>query len=398
MDATTTTETTATLLNPAPDSGAGTRHPIYKTLTAVRRLCRDADDGQEAIVANAVAYVPQPAGLDNTQYRNYVKRPAFYAAVERTIDSGVGIAFRTDPEVVSSLPADTLANIDLQDHSVMEFARRLFRELLLMGMATVVVDVDPTGRPFWRMYRAEDLYSWQHRNRILSNAVVHDIEYLPDAKDPFKLVAQHQLTEYILTDSRAVQWVLEKGKWVQAATVPLTRLGEDVDALPVFIAQITTKPPMRGLANKSMEHFRLSCDLMHALHWSATAQPYVSGAEVGTEDTNEGQKLVIGSTDVWELPEGAQPGYMEFEGKGCTEMREQIVRLESQMAAMGARLLAEPTRVAETAETVKLKSLAETALLVLAAGEVSKALTWAIQTFESLAGTGDGSGSVTMSP
>ena len=67
-------------------------------------------------------------------------------------------------------------------------------------------------------------------------------------------------------------------------------------------------------------------------------------------------------------------------------MLEMIQHYETQMAAIGARLLARPAAGAEAAETVRLKSLADTSLLVLASVECSNVLTWALKMHEALAG------------
>ena len=101
---------------------------------------------------------------------------------------------------------------------------------------------------------------------------------------------------------------------------------------------------------------------MHALHWSALPTPWVSGA---TSD----DPLKIGGSDAWQLPADATAGFLEFTGAGTGQMLEMIQHYETQMAAIGARLLARPTAGAEAAETVRLKSLADTSLLVLAAVE-----------------------------
>ena len=52
-----------------------------------------------------------------------------------------------------------------------------------------------------------------------------------------------------------------------------------------------------------------------------------------------------------------------------------MTRAEQHMAALGARLLAEPNRSAETAETTRIKSAAETSILMGMVATASAALT-----------------------
>ena len=364
----------------APDDGPGTRHPRYKALADVRQTVRDADSGQEAILKAASRYVPQPAGMESGEYLAYVRRAAYYAAVERTTDAAVGVAFRREPDVITQVE-DDVEDVDLKGNDIAGFARLLFRELVLMGSATVVVDIDDvTNRPYWRIYRAEDVFSWRNDGPRLGAAVVHDVGY---TQNGFVYEEQHRLVSYNVEENVATaqKYNLISGKWENdGPPIVLQQLGEEMDRLPVRISTIAGgKPPMRGVANLAAAHFRLSCDHMHALHWSALPTPWVTGATSSTP-------LKIGGSEAWQLPADATVGFLEFTGAGTGQMLEMIQHYETQMAAIGARLLARPAAGAEAAETVRLKSLADTSLLVLASVECSNVLTWALKMHEALAG------------
>lgn len=369
----------------APDIGPGARHPEWKSLQVARGYVRDADAGEQSILAGSDTYAPKPGAMSAEEYRRYLRRPAYYSAVERTADSAVGLAFRSDPEV--NAPGVELDDIDLLGNDVHHYARRFCRELLLMGQAAVAVDVASDGRPFLRLYRAEDTFNWvRGLDRELVLAVLHEVAYVSTEQenDPYRLAEEHQLVEYRLEEGAlARRWALVKGEWQTAGDqVELTRVGRRLDYLPVRLARGASdgRPPMEALARLAAAHFRLSCDLHHALYWIASPTPYATGMD------NTAQKIQVGSTDMLLFSEGVQVGLLEHSGAGVEQMRLQIEHIEEQMAAVGARLLSPPQASAETAETTRLKGLSDTSLLVTAVNEVSAVMTWALQTYAELAG------------
>lgn len=377
----------------APDIGPGARHPQYRDLAESRQYVRDADTGERAILASAQElYVPKPGGLTSEEYTAYLRRPAYYNVVERTADSAVGLAFRSDPEV--NAPGVDLDNVDLIGNDVFHFARRFCRELILMGQATVAVDVANNGTPYLRLFRAEDTFNWMRSpDRELVLAILHEVGYVDgmSVNDLYRLNEQHQLVEYALgvsddgveTQAIARKWALVGGQWVaDGEPVPLTQLGSNLDRLPVRMAVGASDghPPMEGLARLAAAHYRLSCDLHHALFWVATPTPYATGMD------NTEQEIKVGSTEFLLFSQGVQPGLLEFTGHGVEQIRLQIEHVETQMAAVGARLLSPPNQSAETAETTRLKGLADTSLIVTAVNEVSAVMTWALRTYAELAG------------
>ena len=118
-------------------------------------------------------------------------------------------------------------------------------------------------------------------------------------------------------------------------------------------------------------HYQLSADLRHALHYTALPTPWIAGRG----DAGSGEPLRIGSMTAWDLPAGATVGMLEFTGPGVEAIAAEMTRAELHMAALGGRLLAEPTRAAETEETTRIKSSSETSILMGMVSTASAALT-----------------------
>tara|TARA_R100000655_G_scaffold6478_1_gene18574 strand:- start:1377 stop:2744 length:1368 start_codon:yes stop_codon:yes gene_type:complete len=134
-------------------------------------------------------------------------------------------------------------------------------------------------------------------------------------------------------------------------------------------------PPMLGLCNVMLSHYRGSADLEWGRHMTAIPQPWVSGFQL-----EEGTKLVVGCGYAWASPEpGANAQYLEFSGAGLGHIREGLKDKEQQMAVLGARMLEEQPATAEAMGTVRLRQAGERSVLSTIAENVSEAMTRAIQ-------------------
>ena len=146
-----------------------------------------------------------------------------------------------------------------------------------------------------------------------------------------------------------------------------TKLGARLDYIPfVFInaeeANTTdiVKPPLSGVVNANLFHYRVAADYAHGLHWTALPTPWVSGAAQLEKDT----KLEIGSGVAWLLPEAnCRAGYLEFTGQGLQPIADALKESEHIMAAIGARLLEKQRSGVEAAETARIRQSGEMSIL-----------------------------------
>jgi hypothetical protein len=157
--------------------------------------------------------------------------------------------------------------------------------------------------------------------------------------------------------------------------IPRRSGGKPFDYIPFRMLGIVgsnmdvDKSPILDLANVNLSHYRSSADLEHGRHWTAVPTPWAAGFELGPDDV-----LKVGSSTAWvtENPQ-ARAGYLEFSGNGLSSLENALKEKQHIMAVLGARLLDEQKREAETAEALRLRQSGDNSVLSVVATSVSQA-------------------------
>ena len=366
-------------------------HPDYTRWRAIWQRCRDVRSGAAAVKAAGVGYLPMPGGMTPEAYAAYTTRAQVYGAFARTVDGLLGCLFRSEPSVTASDDlTEQLDDVTLLGQDLTAFATHLLGELLTTGRAALMLDVlvDDTNnpRPFWKVITAEQVIAWDRKDgqvtRIAWKEVIveadSDGEYQADER---LLIAAMVEGVYVLNTYRQQEVVGANGQmqqeWVLLNESTPVHNGAPLDHIEILIVDLVpsagatpAEPPLLALSDAVIGHYQLSADLRHALHYTALPTPWVSG-----RDTGSGEALRIGSMTAWDLPKDAKVGMLEFTGPGVEAIAAEMTRAELHIAALGGRLLAEPTRAAETEETTRIKSSSETSILMGMVSTSSAALT-----------------------
>ena len=367
-------------------------HPQYARWLKFWKLCRDVRAGSDAVKANGERVLPKPGGMTPGAYSAYKMRAQVYGAFARTVDGLLGCLFRSPPGVTASDElTGELEDVTLLGQDLTSFATQLLGELLTTGRAALMLDVlvDETNnpRPFWKVLDAEQVIAWERSQGQLRRIVWK--ESLVEMNDKGEYLEVERLKIGALIESVYVLKTYRKQEvsgglgqdqedWVLLNESIPVHNGEPLDHIEMLIVDLVpsagatpSEPPLLSLADAVIGHYQLSADLRHALHWTALPTPWVAGRG----GAGDGEPLRIGSQTAWDLPAGAQVGMLEFTGPGVNAIAAEMTRAELHMAALGARLLAEPQRSAETAETTRIKSSAETSILMGLVATASAALT-----------------------
>ena len=358
-----------------------TDHPNYADYIDRWQRCRDVYNGDDAVKARGQVYLPKIDGNQSDQeYRSYASRTTFFEAVGRSVDSFLGAISRRPHKI--NLPERSQHLLDDATGSgiaLSEFIKRLCKENLLIGRGGILVDYDETTqRSYLSFYCAEQIINWSASRVVLAETV-----FEADPLDPYKLVTTDQLRELSLVDGVYTVTVWRKPKsdmlinneWKRYsdAIQPLKR-GAVFDRIPFFWLSIlghtseVFKPPLLGMVNVALSHYRVSADLAHGLHWSALPTFYVAGA---TDDN----PVSLGSATAILLKDpNAKVGFAEFRGDGLGSLERAIASKERQMAVLGAAILSAETRRNETAEAAHIRHSGETALLSAAVSAVQATL------------------------
>jgi hypothetical protein len=353
---------------------------------------RDCLEGEDRVKDQGKAYLPQPSGMDLNAYKAYKTRSSFYAVTERTLRGLSGLVFRNDPIFNCPEKLEPMReNMASDGYSFPVLCQEVIDEVLSIGRYGILVDF-PSGAavtdlPHLVTYRAEDIINWSQRfiagKKVLTRIVLRDDIDNTNGNDAVRYL------ELFLDDAGEYVSRVWEGNFVAAQGVKPTSLtfavtderkptvgGKPMKMLPfVFINPYdlkpdVEKPPFLDLVNMNLAHFRNSADYEHSLFLTAQPTPWVAGnLDAATRPKS------IGSGTIWYLPESTTVGMLEFQGAGIEAQRSAMLDKEDRMAALGARMIKDGSKSAETAETTRLRGRSEMSLLTSVVNMVSAGLT-----------------------
>jgi hypothetical protein len=362
--------------------GIDTVHPLYSAWLARWKRCRDAYDGEDAVKAGGQTYLPkmskrQPAD----EYAAYVTRAAYYEAVGRTVDGFVGAIARKSHKF--TLPARLAAmekNATGDGVGINELVRALCAENLTLGRLGLLVDLDDAGQPFLTYYSAEAITNWSDTSVVVAETV-----FEPDPKDPLATVAVAQYRQFHLDGGvyTVSTWrktkIGAKVEWAVVDSRQPLQTGRLMDRMPWFwcsmlgVTDRITKPPLLGLVNVAMSHYRTSADLEHGRHFAGRPTLYITGWKP------DGPIFVGGASALIIPPPDAKVGYAEFTGQGLLSLENAMTSKERQIAAMGAAAFAKGDAKSEPVVTAEVRASGETSVLAAVVCAVEETLSAALQ-------------------
>jgi hypothetical protein len=412
-----------------------TVHDLYARYKPEWEKTRDTAQGQVRIHQRTTTYLPILDGESDEEYNARLKRSLFFSATSRTVEGLSGMIFRKEPEITApeSL-AEWMKDVtsDGVDHT--EFARRGVEEVLLTGRAGFLVDfpeveTDEEGTeilltvaeaqrarrvPFLRRYTAESIINWREK-RLPSGAwglalVILEEEYEEqDADDEFNFTNERQYRVLDLNeegqyrqrlfrlessggavasqaDMRATSTRGLKSRvdsWVPISEIVPMFNGRPLDYVPfVFLSPSGNtpdiqKPPLLDMIDVNLQHYRVSSDYYHGLHYVGLPTPYVTG--VSSEEAEELDS--IGPQTRWAISNSdAQVGYLQVDANGFKMLQEEMTKLEHRMAVLGARILAPNEKAsAESGLALSIRSNSENSVLISIAQSVSNAMEVALK-------------------
>jgi hypothetical protein len=146
------------------------------------------------------------------------------------------------------------------------------------------------------------------------------------------------------------------------STIPFWAFGAKENCLDL------QDPPILDLADLNIAHYRVTADYERGCHFAGLPTPMLAGFVF-----DENEKVSIGSsTAIVSTDSSANWGFLEFTGQGLGALEKNLLQKESQMAAIGARMLAPEKAGVESAGTLLMRSNGEAsvlAALVKLAGE-----------------------------
>lgn len=403
-----------------------TKHPAYDAMASKWKRCRDAAEGQDSIHKAGESYLPMLKDQTQEDYNAYKLRATFYNATWRTIAGLVGMIFRKPPKVeVPENVKEYLKDVTTSGVPFQVFAQQTTEECMTVGRVGILVDCPNVPelrnrgeekalniRPSMQLYKAESVINWRTGNINNKNVlilVVLQEEYLEaDGEFAEKAETRYRVLDLIESDiggAKAYRYRVRVFKISEGSngtktdvligdelypkmngaflsTIPFWFIGAD-DITPNVDA-----PPLIDLVDVNLSHYRTTADYEHGCHFTGLPTAVVSGYTAeGATDGQPTEKLYIGSQTAWVFPSPeASATFLEFTGQGLGALEKNLDRKESQMAVLGARMLAAEKKQAEAAETASIHRAGENSVLAGVSQTISLGLTMALITFSEWTG------------
>lgn len=375
-------------------------HADYTKFSTQWKKCRDASDGQYAIHKEGETYLPKLSGQDSDEYNAYKGRALFYEATGRTIQGLTGMIFRKPPMIEVGGMESFNQDVTMQGDSLRGFSENITNEVMTVGRIGVLVEYpqnDTKGmtraqveqmnmRPYFHRYKAEAIRYWK-TERINNKAMLSQVrlhEWVEVEGDEFedKEVEQIRVLDLDEGKYRIRLYRREKEKWVlfEEPYYPI-RNGSYMNVIP-FIFFSTNgvnpdieKPPLMGLVNVNLSHYKSTADLEHGAHFTGLPTAVITG--FNNEDDSEYR---IGSATAWAFSnDKADAKYLEFTGQGLGALEKRIASKEAQMASLGAQMLTPETRRNESTETAGMRHMGENSILANISQAISEGLNYCLE-------------------
>lgn len=393
-------------------------HPEYKTHLADWNKCRDASNGQRAIHSAGEIYLSKLSEQDDDEYNAYLERALFYEATGRTVEGLGGMIFRKTPVIDEKSMKEFLQDVSLDGTDLTGFAQDLTKNVLEVGRSGILVDhptmdleTNEAGeivkmtqaqveaqniRPFIKEYKAESIIFWRvgrvnNKSALVEVRLQETVEE-QDTQDEFGVIHIEQIRVLEINEANQYQQRLfrkkagssknEQAKYEPYGDPIISMVGgKALDIIPfVFVAADSTspnieEPPLMGLVNVNVSHYKTTADLEHGAHFTGLPTAVITGHTKGDEDI-----FRIGSTKAWVFSDpAAQARYLEFEGKGLDTLVGLLSSKEDKMASLGAQMLTPSTRKNEAEGTAEMRHMGENSVLSSISVTISEALNKALE-------------------
>ena len=380
-----------------------TTHPDYRDWLPIWRRNRDAVDGDRAVKRMREVYLPASfADTDPDRYEQYISRAHFMGVTGRTLRALLGMVFRK-PAILELPPAmlQLAENINGSGQSLEQMAKRAVSDVQTVGRYGVLADYSnvPQGadrateaaigaRPTLAPYPAESIINWRMQSiwgrQRLSLVVLKELVHNPKSNDRFEIDEVEQYRVLEMRNGVYVQTLFDaEGRVIVEEFAPRMPGGATFDYIPFRFAGADDNlptidpPPISDLVAVNMGHFQVTADHRENLFIHGQLTLGVS-TDLSFEEFKIANPagVVVGARVGHYLGKGGS--FSSVTAPESSSLRAALADMESQMVALGARLVQRGGQ-AETAESARINASAEASTLDLVVNNVSEAFEEALE-------------------
>lgn len=397
------------------------KRPELLKVGAKWAMIQDCIDGESAVKAQGVKYLPMPdatncSEANQQRYRDYKKRAVFYNVIARTLSGMSGLVFQQDPDLIMpEVMAPLAVNIDGAGITAFQQQRKALEMVLAFGRAGLLTDYPQATeggftraqllsgevQPTITLFEPWKIINWQTAYRNGKTALVQVViqEEIPGVTDGFQQDYTPAWRHLFIDNEGHVRQRMWINTGDPKATEPnngaiyvvsVDVVLKDSDGVPLteipfkFIGSKTNNPqldpaPLYDLAVLNIAHYRNSADYEESCF--ATGQPTVWASGLTEQWVKDvlGGELRLGSLGGIPLPVNGMVGMVQSAPN--TQPFEAMKQKETQMVAIGARLIHDKGSVERREVEVKNEASSEASLIISVAQNVEaayqEALLWA---------------------
>lgn len=363
------------------------KHPEYTESLSRWKKMRDCYDGQEAIKAAGVTYLPATKGqiLDGMgtdqigakDYDAYLQRAVFHDLVQIAVETLIGILNAKPPTV--TLPPGMeplLAKVNQRGESVTALLRRIHEQQLVTGRCGLIADLPISGTtdtiPYIDLYTAESIINWDDNEMGDGDIELRLIVLQESGKRRLDDFSWEDATNYRVLAMVGGEY--KQGLFAETDSyseemmkTPVLR-GRPLASIPFVIANSkdclpqVDKSPLLGLAELALCIYRLEADYRQCLFMQGQDTLVIIGG-VRKDSTGAEGAVRVGAGAMIEVDSGGDAKYIGVQSAGLPEMRSALEN-DKQLAAVKTGQLMAPGKASlESGEALKTRVAAQTATL-----------------------------------
>jgi hypothetical protein len=385
-------------------------HILYRDHQQGWQEVRDCVEGNRAIKGKGQTYLPKLSGQTIEEWEFYQKKTKFFGATGRALDGMHGNIFRKAPEQsedISDSFALSLEDVDLMGTSIDQFASDIIYDCLQTNWGGVLadyargeeaaslLDAEQKGlKAYLKYYKAEQVINWEYKTirgrTMLFWVVLVEQCFAPDVNDRFtsqeykkyRVLYLDQFGHYcqdVYDDRINLSIPVE-----QAIQIKMN--GEYLNEIPFYTLPglVPEKSMLYDLAQLNLQHYIDTADYQNGKHYTSVPTPIAIGLEPEYDEQGKPKPMYIGGTKFQYFPNkdnvsGADVKFLEFTGQGMKALADGIIHLETQMAILGAHIIAAEKKGVESAEALRIHRIGENGVLAAFTRNISDQLTKALR-------------------
>ena len=386
-------------------------HELYSEFKEDWEEVRDCIKGNRAIKKKREKYLPMLSGQTPKDYERYLKKVKFFGATGRTLEGLHGNIFRKAPEYtgeVSETFANSLQDVDLMGTNIEQFVSDIITDDLPTNWGGILVDyarseeavsladAEAKGlKAYLKYYPAENVINWEYKTingKTQLNMVVLVEPYAEPAPNDRFAVKKYKKYRVLYLDNVTKKYRQDIFDEKISLTSPVEEgivikiNSEEMDEIPFYTVpgKLPEKSMLYDLAQLNLQHYQDTADYQNGKHYTSIPTPIAIGLKPALDDFGKPIPQVIGGTQFLFFPNDEQTPsadvkFLEFTGQGMKALADGILHLESQMAILGAHIIANEKKGVETAEALRIHRIGENGVLATFTRNVSNSVTMALR-------------------